>query len=80
MITPQQISEAVTLMEAAKQATARERATRPAVVRLRRAYQGIFRKQGELFLKSFRRLRPLFPIAESSPTAVTDTIPCSTLR
>jgi hypothetical protein len=75
MITPQQISEAVSLMEAAKRATARERATRPAVVKLRRAYQGVFRKQGELFLKSFRRLRPLFPIVEASPTAVTDTMP-----
>lgn len=75
MITTQQISEAVSLMEATKKATARERATRPAVVKLRRAYQSIFRKQGELFLKSFRQLRPLFPLTEASPTAVTDTMP-----
>ncbi len=75
MIPLSQIREAVAIYEGRQRATARERATRPAVVRLRRAYQGIFRKQGELFLKSFRRLRPLFPLTESSPTAVTDTMP-----
>jgi hypothetical protein len=75
MIPLAQIREAVAIYEGRQRATARERATRPAVVRLRRAYQGIFRKQGELFLKSFRRLRPLFPLTEASPTAVTDTMP-----
>jgi len=75
MIPLAQIREAVAIYEGRQRATARERATRPAVVRLRRAYQGVFRKQGELFLKSFRRLRPLFPLTEASPTAVTDTMP-----